>query len=91
MIAFPGILVQPALVAGIPVPQGINVNTDDFDREEFPHFAVFCTVQLGAPLPYPQAHWDNAEVIAKIPANKIKTITSSELVKMGFQTGFPIP
>lgn len=83
MIAFPGMLVAAAEKAGMKIPP----NPDNyFDvANEFPHFAVFCNAQLGRPMNPMSVHWDNAKVIAKIPLNKIKTITLKELEKRGFR------
>lgn len=80
MLAFPGMLVSAATQAGMKVP----ANPDEFDANEFPHFYVFCEVQLGRRM-HPGAHWTNAEVVAKIPDDKIKSVTFGELVNLGFQ------
>jgi len=46
-------------------------------------------MQLGQPLPHPAAHWENAEVIAEIPEERLKTVTPGELVEeFGFQIGY---
>ena len=42
MLAFPEMLVSAAKQAGIKTPK----DPDNFDRNQFPHFAVFCTAQL---------------------------------------------
>lgn len=80
-------LVGPAEKAGMKVPE----NVDNFDRNEYPHFAVYCAIQLGAPMPYPTAHWDNAKLIASIPDDKIRAVTLSELKEMGVARDYPIP
>jgi hypothetical protein len=81
MIAFPGMLIAPAKEAGMKIPE----NADNFNSEEFPHFKVFCFVQLGRPMPFPTSHWENAKVVASIPQEKIFTITAGELLDMGIQ------
>lgn len=78
MIAFPGMLINPAKEAGMKVPE----NADNFDPKEFPHFKVFCNVQLGRRMPSPTSHWENAKIIASIPQEKIFTITIGELLTM---------
>ena len=83
MIAFAGMLVAAAEKAGIDVPP----NPDDYDREEFMHFFVFATVQLGAPLPWPTAHWDNAELVASLSDEEVRQITYQELLDRGFAVG----
>ncbi len=84
MIAFPSMLASAAAEAGMKVPE----DPDAFDPEEFPHFAVFCKAQLGAPMPSPDSHWENAKVVAAIPADKIMSVTMAELRATGFAVGF---
>lgn len=79
MLAFPMLLVSPAQEAGITVPK----NLDDFDPEQFPRFHVFCCIQLGARMPSPTSHWDNAKVIASLTDDEVKTVTLDELVNRG--------
>lgn len=86
MLAFAGMLTSAAEKAGIKVPE----DADNFDQELFPHFHLFCAAQLGQPMPYMGCHWENAFVIARIPADKIKTVTWKELEADGFQVGYPI-
>ena len=87
MLAFPEMLIAPAEKAGMAVPP----DPENFDREEYPHFAVFCAVQLGASMPTPVAHWDNAKVIAAVPEDKIRTITFNQLIANGLSIGYPTP
>ena len=84
MIAFPGLLLSPAEEAGLKVPE----DPEDFDSEEFPHFQVFLKVQLGAPMPNPAAHWENAKVVAKVPDDRIHLVTYKELLDAGLSIGF---
>ena len=79
MIAYAELLVAPALKAGISVPPDLN----NFDRWKYPHWSVFCFVQLGAPMPQPTSHWDNAQVIAAIPESEIRTVTIEKLTELG--------
>lgn len=83
MIAFPGMLIMPAEKAGMKVP----IDADDFDPKAFPHFDVFIKVQVGAPMPYWSAHWDNAKLIAKLSDEEIKIITYDQLLEKGFAVG----
>ncbi len=87
MLAFPSMLVKPAEEAGIKTPE----DPDNFDAVEFPHFQVFCHMQLGQPMPDPSAHWENAKVVAKIPNDKILSITYDEILGIGFSIGFSKP
>ncbi len=81
MIGFPEMLVNPAREAGIAVPD----NPVDFDKEEFLHWDVFLTIQIGKPMRSPTEHWENARVIGKVPEDKIKKICFDELVDLGLQ------
>lgn len=88
MMAFAGMLVDAAAKASIKVP-------DDLERYEptdFPHWHVFCAMQLGASMPYAGVHFDNAKAIAAIPDDKIMVALYHEIVdNYGFQAGYPIP
>jgi hypothetical protein len=80
MIGFPEMLVAPAEKAGIKTPP----DADNFDAKDFPHFAVFLNLQLGRRMPTPVSHWYNAKIIAAIPEDKIRTITTDEVLGLGF-------
>lgn len=85
MIAFASMLIRPAEEAGMKCPtyQALKDKNDEFNPEKFPHFAVFCNVQLGQAMPSWTAHWENAKIIAAIPEDKIRTITLPELLALG--------
>lgn len=83
MVGFPGMLTAPAEEAGMKVPS----DPENFNPNEFPHFHVFCILQLGTSMPNPTAHWDNAKVIAKIPQEQIFSVTPAQVIEMGFQAG----
>ena len=83
MIAFPGLLAGPAEEAGMKVPE----DPEDFDPKEFPHFSVFLKVQLGAPMPGPTAHWENAKVVASVPDDLIRLVTFKDLLDGGLSIG----
>lgn len=84
---FAGMLVGAAEKAGIKVPK----DPEEYDKEEYPHFYVFCWMQLSQPMPYPGVHYANAEVIASIPSEKIRDVKLSEIMSMGFAIGEPVP
>lgn len=86
MLAFPGMLAGPAKQAGISVPDPIPDDIQEF-KETHRRFFLFCVVQLGQSLPHPTAHWNNAEVMASIPEDKLETITVGELLEAGLQIG----
>lgn len=87
MLIFDGLLVEPAKQAGISVPEDLEC----YDPNEFPHWDVFRKVQLGVTMPYPSAHWNNAEVIADIPEERIREVTYDDLLERGLAVGCPIP
>lgn len=79
MIAIPSLLAEVARASGINVPEDL----DNYEREDFPHWHVYQGVQLGAPMPHPSAHHDNAKVIAQLSDSKIRTVTFEELERLG--------
>ena len=81
MMAFPSMIAETARQAGMKVPP--NEGEDDFSPDEFPHFHVYCNVQLGVALTWGN-HWENAKIIASIPEDKLRSITVQDLEVMGF-------
>ena len=89
MIAYAGLLCQPAEDAGIAVPEDLHFdgnNLDDF-RESHPHFFVYACLQLGRPLPSPDSHWSNAKVVAALSEDEVKTVTPGDFMARGFAMG----
>ena len=84
MLAFPEMIAPAAKEAGMKVPE----NLEDFDPKKYPHWQVFCKVQLGAPMPNASAHWDNAKIVTKVSEDKIMQVSYEELVGMGLTIGF---
>ena len=84
MFALPTTLVSASQKAGIETP------TDplEYDESKYVKFHLFCCAQLGAPMPYPGVHFENAEVIAKLNEETLETITMSELEEAGFRVGY---
>jgi hypothetical protein len=78
MIVFPFLLIPAAQEASMKVPP----DADNFDPNEFPHFRVFCNIQLSRPAT-PTEHWENAVKIAAIPEDKIRNITMPECRELG--------
>ena len=83
MIAFAGMLAP----AGMKVPEG-DLDEMDYDVEEYPHWHVFCIVQLGASMPSPTSHWDNAKVIAALSDEEIKQVSWDGLIRAGLSIAF---
>ena len=82
MIIFAGMLEEAAKRAGIKVPPNPDKG---YDPNTYPHFSVFCSVQLCRPLTSWGEHWENAEVVAAIPEKDLKTITLDQLLKKGLR------
>lgn len=89
MLAFPEMLVPAAVETGIKVPNFDK--SREWDSEKYVYFTVFANVQIGAPMPRPTSHWNNARVIAAVPDDKIKTISLEGLIAMGLEIGYPVP
>ena len=81
MLAFPEMIADAAIQAGIKVPADLN----SYNPEHYPHWHVYCTAQLGRRMPSWGCHWSNAKVIANIPDDKIKTVTHNDLNNLGFE------
>lgn len=82
MFAFPSMLTRAAEQAGMKAPSDEDADSDNFNKEDYPHFWVFCLLQLNRPM-QPGEHWDNAKVIAEIPEDKLKSMTPVDFVQAG--------
>ena len=94
MLVWPSLLIAPAKDAGMPCPESLGAKIDEdteygFSKTEFPHFAVFCKVQLGREMLSDTEHWENAKVVAAVSDEEIKTITIAQLVERGLS--YPLP
>lgn len=78
MMLFPSMLINAAQKAGMAVPP----NPEAFDAEAFPHFHVFCLLQLGRPVSWGE-HWENAKIIAAIPVENLETMTLEDFISKG--------
>lgn len=79
MIAYTGMLLPAAKKAGMRTP----IDPDDFNAADFPHFNLFCVVQIGKAVRYHGEHWHNAEVIARLTKEEIDAITLEYLIEKG--------
>lgn len=88
MILFAGLLIPSATDAGMKVPAQETLDEDNLEafRDEFPHFYVFCQMQLGRRMD-PGEPFTNATIIAKIPEKKIRKVTFQDLAKLGCSLG----
>jgi len=83
MFAFPEMLITAAEAAGIKIPKSL----EDYEKNDYPHWYVFEMVQIGASMPYPGVHYENAKVIAEISDDEIRKITYDQLIDRGFRDG----
>lgn len=86
MIVYESMLLDAAQKAGMKTPPDdlCDNNEDGFSPDEYPHFQVFCTVQLARPM-HPGDHWENAKVIAAIPDSEIRTIDLPTMIERGLR------
>lgn len=85
MIVFEGLIAVAAKKAGMKTPpeEQLDVKVGGWDKKDYPHFFVFCNLQLGRSMSSPNQHWENAKVIAAIPEEKLKTMTVEDFVAAG--------
>ena len=57
-------------------------NPDDFPKEDYPHFQVFCIVQLERSCRLGE-HFGNAKIIAAVPYDEIRLVTLVNLPAKG--------
>jgi hypothetical protein len=81
MMILESMLIDAAGKAGMKVPP----DADEFDAAEFPHFRVFCNLQLCRPMKMDGEHFRNAEVIAQIPEERIKTMKLADFLAEGLE------
>lgn len=82
MLVFEGMLVEAAQKAGMKCPE--DPDNTPYDRNDYPHFWVFCQLQLGRGIQWGE-HWDNAVIIAKIPEEKLKTMLLPDFLALGLR------
>jgi hypothetical protein len=81
MIANPLMLVNAATQAGIKLPD--DPEKWDQCKETHMHWYAFCLVQLARPVVYHGEHFENAKVIAAIPAQDLPNLTFTQLIERG--------
>lgn len=60
---------------------------ENYNPEEYPHFHVFMLTHLAQPICI-EALEENANIIAEIPMENIKTVTYEQLEGMGVEFGY---
>lgn len=95
MLSVPSQLLEAARAAGMRVPPHgvlyaamgrqfmVDVDTG-FDVNEYPHFAVFCSVQLWRDT-NGRSHWENAKVVAEIPLRRVWQVDLKALMREGLE------
>lgn len=83
MLAIATRLIEAARHAGMIVPEDLSDYFPFCDRVRYPHFYLFCILQLGRPVAYQGEHWDNAKVIARIPRERLMAMTVQEFAEAG--------
>jgi len=81
MMIFPGVIAEAAEKAGMKVPPDPD---GKWDENEYPHFNIFCDVQLCRRIRWGE-HWENAKVVARIPEDKLVTVTLGDLIRDGLE------
>lgn len=84
MLAFESLIVGAAEKAKMKVPPTEQIDKQ-WDTSEYPHFKVFCTIQLGRAMSNFTQHWTNAKLIAEIPDDRIRLITLEDLEALGVE------
>jgi hypothetical protein len=79
MLVHPGSIAKAAQDAGMAVPSDL----DSYNQEAYPHWDVYCKVQLGVPVTWGN-HWRNAKIITDIPLDRIRDVTLQDLEALGF-------
>lgn len=84
MLAYPEMLIDAAKQAGMRCPtDGKPIEVDEGLKARFPHFWVFCVLQLVRPVTYHGEHWENAKVIATIPLPRMLKMTFADFTAEG--------
>lgn len=82
MFMFPGMFYNHIKDSKLKIPDDF----ENYNPEEYPHFHVFMLTHLGQPLDI-AALEDNANIIAEIPEENIKSVSFSDLLEMGVVFG----
>jgi hypothetical protein len=78
MFMFPGMFYNHIKDSKLKMPEDF----ENYNPEDYPHFHVFMLTHLGQPLDI-AALEDNANIIAGIPKENIKSVSFSDLLEMG--------
>lgn len=82
MFMFPGMFYNHIKDSKLKMPE----NFEKYNPEDYPHFHVFMLTHLGQPLDI-AALEDNANIIAEISEDNIKSVSFDDLLEMGIVFG----
>ena len=71
-------LVDPAKSAGIAVPPDLH----HYDRLEYPHWHLYCLVQIDRPTPNPDSPNKNAHAVASIEQERIIGVNFADIANL---------
>ena len=80
IMMFPEMLASVASATNMKVPE----DCDNYKPGDFPHFQVFCNIQLGREFSHGE-HFNNAEIISKISDDEIRNVTLEDLIELGIE------
>lgn len=85
MLVYPFSLIPAAKEAGMACPDEEVANMSEVEeaKDSYPHFFVYCMLQLCRPITWGN-HWHNAEIIAAVPAEQLKTMSEQDFRNLGF-------
>jgi len=87
MLAFPSMIVEDVKEAWAAESISLKVpESNDFDVDEYPHFAVMCGITLGKAIDWASVRDDiqhNALIVGRLDEKRVRTVTFGELVDMG--------
>ena len=82
MFMFPGMFYNHIKDSKLKMPSDF----ENYNPEEYPHFHVFMLAHLGQPIDIPELE-NNANIIAEIPEEDIKSVTIDDLMEKGVVFG----
>lgn len=83
MMVYPSMLISAAEQAGMKCPTIEELGKKEkVDKNKYPHFSVFCTLQLGRSIQWGE-QFENAKIIAAFSEEELKKATLEDFLKKG--------
>ncbi|MDD4779180.1 MAG: hypothetical protein PHT02_01060 [Tissierellia bacterium] len=79
VFCFTGMFLNHIEGLGLKLPEDL----DNYNPVEYPHYHVFMTLHLARPIDVSSLHY-NAELIANLSDEEIRTVTLESLINKGF-------